>query len=50
MTAADWVFQTFRYADPETGELSDPSEKWDKEWVVIKDVPVFSEDFAAAEG
>ena len=48
VTGADWLFQTFRYADPETGELAEPSEKWDKEWVMVKDVPDFAEDLEAA--
>ena len=46
----DWVFQTFRYADPDTGELLDPEEKWDKEWTALKEVPDFAEDLEAAGG
>ena len=50
VAADDWVFQTFRYADPDTGELLDPEEKWDKEWTALKEVPDFAEDLEAAGG
>jgi tetratricopeptide (TPR) repeat protein len=45
----DWVFQTFRMADPDTGELEEPSEPWDKAWVALKDVPDFADDLKAAD-
>ncbi len=48
ISQGDWVFQTFRYADPDTGELLDPVEKWDKEWVAVEEVPDFADAIAAA--
>lgn len=48
--AADWIFQTFRYVDPDTGDLLDPVETWDKEWVLVSTVPDFEEALAAADG
>ncbi len=47
--AGDWIFQTFRYVDPESGELTDPTEKWDKEWVPVSEVPDFDEALKALE-
>jgi len=44
----DWVFQTFRFADPDTGELAEPKEPWDKAWTALKDVPEFAPDLEAA--
>ncbi|MFT7464259.1 MAG: hypothetical protein ACI9EF_002609 [Pseudohongiellaceae bacterium] len=47
-TGQDWVFQTWRAPDPETGELFDGIDPWDLAWVALKDVEVFAEDLAAA--
>jgi hypothetical protein len=45
----DHVFQKYRVMDNETGELLPGTEPWDKEWVKVKDCPVFAEDVAAAQ-
>lgn len=47
--AEDHVFQTYRVMDNETGELLEGTEPWDKEWIKVKDCPVFAEDLAAAQ-
>lgn len=44
----DWVFQSGRAMDPETGELEEGTEPWDLGWVPLKDVPVFASDLEAA--
>jgi hypothetical protein len=50
VTGGDWIFQTFRYVDPDSGELQDPVETWDKEWVNVSTVPDFQEALEAAQG
>jgi hypothetical protein len=39
----DWVFQTWRAPDPETGDLTPGIEPWDLGWTEIKEVPVFAD-------
>ncbi|MCB9899239.1 MAG: hypothetical protein H6825_14635 [Planctomycetes bacterium] len=45
----DYVFQTWRPPNPETGELEEGTEPWDTAWTQLKDVPVFTEALAAAK-
>ncbi|MDG2150124.1 MAG: DUF1570 domain-containing protein [Planctomycetota bacterium] len=47
--SGDWIFQTFRYVDPGTGDLREPEDPWDKEWVLVSTVPDFEEALAAVE-
>lgn len=44
----DFIFQSYRDEDPETGELLSGSEPWDLGWVAVHTVPDFAEDLAAA--
>ena len=46
--AEDFVFQAWREANQETGELLEPQEPWDKGWVKVKDCPVFAGDLPAS--
>lgn len=50
ITGEDHVFQTWHDNDPETDEAIPGENLWDKEWVVIQDVPVFAKALAAAGG
>ncbi len=43
----DWAFNGVPAMDPETGERP-PKEKWDSEWVQLKDIPWFREALEAA--
>lgn len=48
--AEDHVYQAWREADPETGELIEGAEPWDKGWVKVKDCPLFAAELAEAQG
>ncbi|GJM20852.1 MAG: hypothetical protein DHS20C15_07670 [Planctomycetota bacterium] len=45
--AGDYIFQSFRRNDAETGEPMEGTERWDKEWVFVSEVPDFAEAAAA---
>ncbi len=47
--AEDSVWQSWRDPDPETEELLPAVDPWDKDWVKLKDCPLFAEDLAAAK-
>jgi hypothetical protein len=49
VTGEDNVYQAWRREDIESKELVPLGNKWDLEWVKLKDVPVFAEDLAAAQ-
>jgi len=49
VTGKDWLFQTWRAPDPDTGELTEGIEPWDLAWIEVKDVPVFADDLAATD-
>ncbi len=44
----DHVFQSWKFENPETHELLPGENAWDKDWVDVKDIPLFAEDLAAA--
>ncbi len=49
LTPDTLVFQSWREADPETGQLKPGVEAWEKDsWIPLANVPVFAEDLAAA--
>ena len=46
--AEDNVWQAWRDADLATGALAEGKDPWDKDWVKLKDCPLFAEELAAA--
>lgn len=44
----DWIFQSYRAPDPDSGELYAGSEAWDLAWTKIQDVSVFEEELSNA--
>ncbi|HTE04666.1 MAG TPA: DUF1570 domain-containing protein, partial [Planctomycetota bacterium] len=48
--AADHVFQSWKYENEETHVLEPGPNPWDKDWVDLRDVPLFADDLAAAAG
>lgn len=51
VTQKDWAFQSYRVADPATGELVPGGSPWDTGWVQLSEIDVFAKELAqAAEG
>jgi hypothetical protein len=46
--AEDNVWQAWRDSNPDSGELVEGPNAWDKGWVKLKDCPIFAADLAAA--
>ena len=48
VTGRDSVYQSWQVNDPETGKPVVGDNPWDKDWVKVREVPLFSEELAAA--
>jgi len=49
VTGRDNVFQSFQAPDPETGKPVIGDNPWDKDWVKVRECPLFAEELAAAD-
>jgi hypothetical protein len=48
VTGRDSVYQSWQANDPETGKPVVGDNPWDKDWVKVREVPIFAEELAAA--
>jgi len=48
VTGRDSVYQSWQVNDPQTGKPVVGDNPWDKDWVKLREVPLFADDLAAA--